>query len=70
MNFKQLKNDRQYKVTKKYYKLFSHNYEKGKLLFDNVNEFILFMESIYRAIIILEAEIKDYEYRQNVDYNK
>ena len=63
MNFKPLKNERQYKVTKKYLKMFKKNYEEAKPLMETVNEFALLMESRYRMIVILEAEIQDYEHR-------
>jgi len=66
MNFKSLKNEKEYKKTKKWLKEFREENDKLKKQFPDLttNEAKLIAKPMYDLVNILEAEIQDYEHRE------
>ena len=72
MNFKPLRNEKEYKNTKKWLKEFKKDNIELKIQFPDLttNEAKLIAKPVYRLINILEAEIQDYEHRKKGNNNE
>ena len=68
MNFKPLKNKKEYENTKYWINIFEKQIEEMKKTYKKTDDFVAFAESVYYAKHIMEAEIQDYEHRQKGDY--
>jgi len=63
MNFKPLKNKKEYENTKYWVGIFEEQIEEMKKTYELTNDFVAFVESVYYAKHIMEAEMQDYEFR-------
>jgi len=68
MNFKPLKNEREYKYTKHWVGIFEEQIKSLKKQYKDTSSFVAFAESVYYAKHIMEAEVQDYENRKRGDY--
>ncbi len=68
MNFKPLKNEREYKYTKEMIEELESHIEHFKREYKDSNRFWFFTKQTIYAKNIMEAEVQDYEHRKRGDY--
>ena len=68
MNFKSLKNEKEYKNNIKWVKIFEDLIEHLAGQCKKTSDFIFFAEHAYYMKHIMEAEIQDYEHREKGGY--
>lgn len=68
MNFKPLKNEKEYKYTKEMIVELENHIEHFKREYKDSNRFWFFTKQTIYAKNIMEAEVQDYEHRKRGDY--
>lgn len=68
MNFKPLKNEKEYKYTKEMIGELESHIERFKREYKDSNRFWFFTKHTIYAKNIMEAEVQDYEHRKKGDY--